>query len=117
MFDIAICDASIRTSFRVMLLIMRERVGLHYEAEEVGDGGDDHEGLGTLLDQRDVEYQHDDGEGHLDTFIEIVPGQFGDLGVEVLFHQGAVKSPEDHVKVGRCDHPIVPPFFLAEEAQ
>lgn len=100
-----------------MFQVMHEAVGLHNEANEVGNGGNDDECFVALLNQKNIEYQHDDGEGHLDAFIEIEPSQFGDFAVKVFLHHGAVQCAQDHVEVGCGYHPVVPPFLLAEEAE
>ena len=83
-----------------MLQIMHETISLHDEEEEVGDGGDEHEALGALLDEEDVEHQHDDGKQHLDAFIDVKPGLTADLLVEVFLHHRAVECSED--ENGRC---------------
>lgn len=104
-------------SLGVMLQVVHETEGFDDEADEVGDGGDQDEGSGTLFHEGDIEDQHEDGEGHLDAFIDIKPSLFGNLCIEVFLHQRAVEGTENHVEVGCHDHPVIPPLVMAEETK
>ena len=90
---------------------------LRNQGDEICRSRDDDKSLVALVDKQDVDHQQGNSQQQLDAFVDKQPSETVGLLVHILLHQMAVEGAQDHLEVGACNHPVVPPRLVGTETK